>query len=918
MKQLLRLVLVACVALTAAKAQPTNDEINNAINLGSETPLRVPYTSVGANPINLGFEVLGFAFQNLGTEFNPNLVSYSRITDGGFLVGGPGAFYSSNIWFRWTAPESGDLILATLFNRTNTGRIFDTTLVVFERATVNGEFALIFKTSDDDSGFNLASALTMSVVAGREYFIAAGSFANTTGTATLGLRFNRFGAGSDVPQLPDNFDDAFEIESKVYTVLGSNTLASSEPDEPNHANANGTKSVWFKFTAPYHGSFKIDTEGSLFNTALALYEGNEDDPDLNTVETLTQIGRNINITAAANWSRISNVPGRQGQTYYIAVDGNEGASGVVRFNFKFLPAAPGFDISPQDQTEVQGSEAIFAAVTRTTDASIMLDDPDLDPGITYLWERLPAGSKTWSPLTESATYVGVDTETLTVTGLTLGMNRDSFRLTATDVHGTSSSRPATLYVTAFEPLVTRIGGVVDIDLTDGVAPPPGTRFMAKRLPKGLTLNRDTGEVTGSAIGKAKPGTYVVEYWSIGPDGRSDTLRLSVVVGEFLPKKSKPIFEALMVSQPSLLPFGRVVVNLTDSGTYSALIEGVQGERYSLRGAFRFNNGLEVADATHFISRGAGQNRYRLNLTFTPETRLMTAVLDEVDAGDVVVTTVADADSFAEVRTAKGSAAWTGLYTLGMADPTDLGVNPAPEGAINATGDVHRKNTRLNLRGHLGDGTAFTSSLLSGVDASYRLFVRPSVGGYLAGWMDLVERPQNLVTDPSGNPGLFHVTDTASQDIYWERYVGGSGAYAAGFGPVALRANLEPWRFNRSQAFRTGIFLGTYPTGDVGIVIRGAGLDNSGGNPDNLPTLGNLNLQNQFSVVGDNSAGLTLSLDNRTGAFTGSFNANGGRVTFRGVFIQQSAADNTGVVARGVFNLPGSNSEAGLIELTLPQ
>lgn len=915
MKLLLRLVLLASIALTAAQAQPANDNISSPTDLGSEVPQVLVYNNIGALNIPLFTEMAGVGtFINTGTDDEPNYVPLSFIN----------SFYR-NVWFKWTAPTTGVLQVRTSNNAGSLGGVFDTSLTVFEQIADDG---YAFLGDDDDSGFSRASAVTVSVIEGRVYYIAAGGWSDgvaNQGSARLTLLMNGSGGGPGtiVPQFSDDLADALDISSKRFISQGSNTAASVELGEPNHAGGNGQRSVWFRFTAPYHGIFSVNTKDSTFDTVLAIYQG----PSDAAIDQLTLVARNDNITGASRYSNIRGPRGMQGETYYIAVDGVAGASGTINIDFNFMPAGPAFVDRLGDQTVQQGDSAVFATDPITTDASILLGDEELDPGITYRWERQAAGSNSWSALVEDATYVGVDTPTLTVQGTVIGMNRDRFRLVVTDIHGTSTSSVATLYVTVFEPFVTRVGGVVDVDLTDGVPPAPGTKFYAKRLPKGLTLNSATGQISGVAGGKAKPGTYVVEYWSVGPDGRSDTLRLGIVIGEFLPRKSKPSYEALMVAQPSLLPYGRLTVKLTETGSYTALIEGVAGQKYSPRGTLTFGSGnLIVSSSAQYISRGSGQNRYRFILVYTPETNVMSATLEEVDAGNNTVATVATAGSVPEVRTSRTPAAWTGLYTVGMADPTDLGVNPAPEGAINAYGDVNSKTARLNLRGYLGDGTAFTTSLLSGTDASYRLFVRPKGGGgYLAGWIDLVARPQNPDTDPTGDPGLYHVTDIAAQDIYWQRNAGGTGPYSAGFGPVALRANLEPWRLSSSEAFRTGIYLGTYPTGNVGIVIRGAGLDNSGGNPDNLPTQGNLNLQNKFTVVGDNTAGLTLSLNNRTGAFTGSFKINDEgvirTVAFKGVFIQQSGDDDSDVVARGVFNLPGASrkslGEAGLIELTLP-
>ncbi len=83
----------------------------------------------------------------------------------------------------------------------------------------------------------------------------------------------------------DNFANAIELTGVSGSVTGTNVDATKEPGEPDHADKNGGKSVWYSWTAPETGAVYFDTHGSTFDTVLAVYTGS-------SVNGLTQIARN--------------------------------------------------------------------------------------------------------------------------------------------------------------------------------------------------------------------------------------------------------------------------------------------------------------------------------------------------------------------------------------------------------------------------------------------------------------------------------------------------------------------------------------------------------------------------------------------------------------------------------------------------
>jgi Zn-dependent metalloprotease len=116
----------------------------------------------------------------------------------------------------------------------------------------------------------------------------------------------------------------------IYT--GSNNNATKEANEPNHANINGGKSVWWRWNAPVTGQCTINTSGSGFDTLLAVYTGT-------SVGALTLVASNDDSSGVDRTSRVT-FNAIQGTTYQIAVDGFGGASGSISLNLGQINSSP--------------------------------------------------------------------------------------------------------------------------------------------------------------------------------------------------------------------------------------------------------------------------------------------------------------------------------------------------------------------------------------------------------------------------------------------------------------------------------------------------------------------------------------------------------------------------------------------------
>lgn len=130
----------------------------------------------------------------------------------------------------------------------------------------------------------------------------------------------------------DFFVNAIPLACTSNMVMVSTVNATREEGEPAHAGVIGGKSVWYSFTAPADGQLELSTTNSGFDTVLAVYTGD-------SVTALTPVASNDDAYEGApgGFSRV--VLGvRSNQTYRIAIDGYDGASGLAFLTYAFSEA----------------------------------------------------------------------------------------------------------------------------------------------------------------------------------------------------------------------------------------------------------------------------------------------------------------------------------------------------------------------------------------------------------------------------------------------------------------------------------------------------------------------------------------------------------------------------------------------------
>lgn len=233
------------------------------------------------------------------------------------MNGGP---YHS-MWWKYAFTQNGMLELDT------TGSNFDTVLAVYTGTT----FAtLVEVTATNPPAIAISKGMPnvgIKVHMRKGYLIhivVDGKMPADIGTITLNWRFTT---------APDNddFAAATEITGDIGSINGTNTTATVEIDECEHAlNGGPYHSVWWKWTALESGNITVKTEGSSFDTVLGMYTGT-------AVCEVVEIAANDDEENNFNdWSEI-NVHVTAGVTYYFAVDGSdEFETGTIAMQWDFI------------------------------------------------------------------------------------------------------------------------------------------------------------------------------------------------------------------------------------------------------------------------------------------------------------------------------------------------------------------------------------------------------------------------------------------------------------------------------------------------------------------------------------------------------------------------------------------------------
>ena len=160
----------------------------------------------------------------------------------------------------------------------------------------------------------------------------------------------------------DNLADRTTLSAA--SVRSNNTGATRETSEPNHAGKPGGTSIWYSLTPGESGVVTMDTQGSAFDTLLAVYTG-------------TQIGDLVEVASDEDrggfFTSLLQFDAVQGQEYLVAVDGYHGASGEVVLSWSIdsvQAPLPMIADQPDSLTVAPGAAATFEAIATTSGGTL--------------------------------------------------------------------------------------------------------------------------------------------------------------------------------------------------------------------------------------------------------------------------------------------------------------------------------------------------------------------------------------------------------------------------------------------------------------------------------------------------------------------------------------------------------------------
>jgi hypothetical protein len=197
-----------------------------------------------------------------------------------------------------------------------------------------------------------------------------------------------------IVQVAGASNDAF-AEAKILgpsipaTATGTTAGATKEVGEPAHGSGGPFSSLWFRLDADRTGIVTLSTAGSAFDTVLAIYKGSE-------LGKLTKVASNNDAGVGIRTSllRFSMVAGT---TYFIAIDGNAGATGayVLSATGSVLSQAPANDMA--DFSTNLGNGVSFTQTGSLLGATAQSGEPALAglPATRSVWftYRAPANGR---------------------------------------------------------------------------------------------------------------------------------------------------------------------------------------------------------------------------------------------------------------------------------------------------------------------------------------------------------------------------------------------------------------------------------------------------------------------------------------------------------------------------------------------
>ena len=307
-----------------------------------------------------------------------------------------------SLWWSWTAPVNGDLVLDTVG--------MTTTIVAIYRGSA------LSNLTQAVVGRGWWSVRMSQIKAGETFQIAVDSTNNTPNYFILRVWH--------LPGPPnDDFASRTRIEGLPVTTPGSSLwLATREPGEPTHPGGARGQSVWWTWTSPYTGKIVVRETNSIPYPAIAFYTGTN-----LTSLSLVAGGR-------IGYEGVFPVDVVNGQTYQIMGDTTTSDGGNIAL--RLAVAIPPVNDSFTDRIVLNGTDLTIQGDNSLADME--LGEPrhtSVATGKSVWWSwtapssgELSLSTRDSDSLTETTVYIGSNLSQLQRVGESTNRLAVPFRL----------------------------------------------------------------------------------------------------------------------------------------------------------------------------------------------------------------------------------------------------------------------------------------------------------------------------------------------------------------------------------------------------------------------------------------------------------------------------------------------------------
>ncbi len=447
--------------------------------------------------------------------------------------------------------------------------------------------------------------------------------------------------------------------SQVFSTVGS----LKEPGEPDHCGVPGGASQWFAFQAETDGVLALNTDGSTFDTVLAVYTGPDADfASLTPLVCDNDSGTNGQTSSLHFTTTI-------GTIYYVAVDGVNGAGGTVLLNYTTL--------GERQRPSISITSAPPANIGLTNDTVILsgtaTDNTELSAVEWRVTNSLGAMEWTLASGTNSWTFAASD----------LAFGPNTVQIRSLDSWGNVSAITSRLYLRLAPLMVTIDGcGTVSSGFLGTTYREPGKTVTLTATPCANSLFAGW---TGDWVSNRTAISLVIQTGLV--------LQATFVTNQFAQRPggyAGLFYDTNVVTHESS---GFVSIRTTAKGTYSGRLR-IGSKKHSFSGRF----GLDGL-GTNSVRRGGTNLPLQLELNFNLGQLIQSLTGRVLDAN-----WTAELAAFRAVfHTRTNPAPYRGRYTLLFAAN---GAPGTPEGDGYGAVTVYPSGS-VRLSGALADGTSLS-------------------------------------------------------------------------------------------------------------------------------------------------------------------------------------------------------------------